>query len=96
MYDEELKRIMEHDPSTARGRNKSEHREIDLGPDLHEIEYATKARADGYVLIARDLADSVRRNRYGITDKELERVEFVREELYHIAQDVLVNMVKKG
>lgn len=96
MYTDDLKRIMETDPATARGRNISEGREIDLSPDKGEIEKDTKARTDAYVAIARDIAYAVKNARCGVSEKELERVEFVREELFHLAQDVLVEMVKKG
>lgn len=96
MYKDELKKIMEMDPATARGRNRSEGREIDLSPDKGEIERDTKARTDAYVAIARDIAYAVKNARCGVSEKELERVEFVREELFHLAQDVLMNMVKKG
>ena len=96
MYKEELKKIMEMDPATARGRNRSEGREIDLSPDREEVERDTKTRATAYVEIARHLAEAVKMARIGVSEKELERVEFVREELYHVAQDALVEMVKKG
>lgn len=96
MYKEELKRIMEMDPATARGRNRSEGREIDLSPDREEVERDTKMRAAAYVDVARHLAEAVKMARIGVSEKELERVEFVREELYHVAQDALVEMVKKG
>ena len=96
MYTDDLKRIIEMDPATARGRNRSEGREIDLSPDKGEIERDTKVRTDAYIAIARDLAHEVKNARCDVSEKELERVEFVREELFHLAQDVLVNMVKKG
>lgn len=96
MYTDDLKKIIEMDPATARGRNRSEGREIDLSPDKGEIERDTKERTDAYIAIARDLAYAVKNARCGVSEKELERVEFVREELFHLAQDVLVNMVKKG
>ena len=96
MYTDDLKRIMEMDPATARGRNRSENREIDLSPDREEIERDTKARVNAYIVTARGLAAAVKKARCGIGEKELERVEFVREELIHLAQDVLVDWVKKG
>ena len=96
MYTDDLKRIIEMDPATARGRNRSEGREIDLSPDKGEIERDTKARTDAYIMIARDLAYAIKNARCGVGEKELERVEFVREELFHLAQDVLVDWVKKG
>ena len=96
MYTDDLKRIMEMDPATARGRNRSAQREIDLSPGKEEIERDTKARVNAYIVTARGLADAVKKARCGIGEKELERVEFVREELIHLAQDVLVDWVKKG
>lgn len=96
MYDAEIKRIMELDPATARGRNKSAGREIDLRPEPYEIERAARERTDAYIAIARDLADVVRASRFGIADEELERIELVREELFSIAKDVLIGMVNKG
>ena len=96
MYMDDLKRIMEMDPATARGRNISEGREIDLSPDRGEIERDTKARVNAYIMAARGLADAVKKARCGIEEKELERVEFVREELFNLAQDVLVDWVRKG
>lgn len=96
MYTDDLKRIMEMDPATARGRNKSAKREIDLSPDREEIERDTKERVNAYIVTARDLADAVKKARCGIGEKELERIEFIREELFNLAQDVLVDWVKKG
>ena len=86
MDKDELKRIMEMDPATARGRNRSEGREIDLSPDREEVERDTKMRAAVYVDVARHLAEAVKMARIGVSEKELERV----------AQDALVEMVKKG
>lgn len=96
MYTDDLKRIMEMDPATARGRNKSAKREIDLSPDREEIERDTKERVNAYIVTARDLADAVKKARRGIGEKELERIEFIREELFNLAQDVLVDWVRKG
>lgn len=96
MYTDDLKRIMEMDPATARGRNKSAKREIDLSPDREEIERDTKERVNAYIVTARDLADAVKKARCGIGEKELERIEFIREELFNLAQDVLVDWVRKG
>lgn len=96
MYTDDLKRIIEMDPATARGRNRSEGREIDLSPDREEIERDTKERVNAYIVTARDLADAVKKARCGIGEKELERIEFIREELFNLAQDVLVDWVRKG
>lgn len=84
------------DVSTARGRNKIEKREIDLEPAQHEIDYATRARADGYVEMARELAERVKAQRHGIGEDELERVELVREELFALATDVYIDLIQRG
>ena len=93
MYND-LKNIVEYDPATARGRNRSDGREIELCPTQEEIERCTKARVEAYIATAKGIAEAVRASRSGINDKELERVELVREELYHIAQDTFINMLK--
>lgn len=84
------------DISTARGRNRIEKREIDLRPAQHEIDYATRARADGYVEMARELAERVKAHRHGIGEDELERVELVREELFSLAKDLYVELIQRG
>ena len=84
------------DVSTARGRNKIGRREIDLEPAQHEIDRATRARADGYVEMARDLADIVKAQRIGISESEIERVELVREELFALARDAYINLIQRG
>ena len=84
------------DVSTARGRNKIERREIDLEPAKHEIDYATRARADGYIEAARELAERVKAQRHGIGEDELERVELVREELFALARDAYINLIQRG
>ena len=45
-------------------------------------------RARGYIETARKIGDMVQANRYGLDREELEQIELVREQLYHLAKGI--------
>ena len=92
----EIKELMEKmEVTTARGRARINGRAISLEPHKQESTYNSKERVDVYTDIARTLAERVRNARSGMTDKELERVEFIREQLYDLAKDVCINIIEQ-
>ena len=81
MLKDDIKKVMEIDPSTARGRAVDNGRAIILEPDKESKIYHTEQRADIYRNMMNTLANEVRNWRHGLTDDELESVEFIREQL---------------
>ena len=82
------------DVSSARLRNKKHGRGICLEPTDCEVESDTKARAEHYISVSRNLAEMVHRTRSGLTEEELETVEFVREALLDLAKNNYVGLVR--
>jgi uncharacterized linocin/CFP29 family protein len=76
-------------PLTARGRAKMDGKEIDLEPDKQDVLYHRKERAMLYKRASENLASEVRNLRKGITNDELESVEFIREQLRALTKKVL-------
>lgn len=62
---------------------------IDIEPDEESIKDCAKKRAYYYSICSRELANDVRANKDGITTDELEAVEFVREQLRHLAKKAM-------
>ncbi len=81
------------DVATSRGRAEKNHREIQMRPDLGQIEMATKARIDFYIAMHRDIAEQMPHMRAGMTEDELEKLEFIREQLFDLAKDVSIAMI---
>ena len=97
MTEKEVREALERmEVATARGRAKANKREVHIEPQKHEVEYATRKRADGYLETARNISDMVQSNRHGIKEQELERVELIREMLIVLAQNTYVELVDKG
>lgn len=93
----EIKNILgKMDVATARGRAEVNGRAIILDPPKLEIEMAARGRAGAYADMAKTLCESVRANRAGLTAEELERVEFVREQLIDLAKSVYVETISKA
>lgn len=82
--------------ATARGRAKKNGRAISLEPMRHEVEHSTRSRSARYIEMARDLSAMVRSYRHGVTKEELEKVEFVREQLYDIAKSIELELIERG
>ena len=82
--------------STARGRAELIGQAVDLGPKPYEVEMATKARADGYMGIYRQLAELVQAQRAGIGADEVEAVEWIREHMLTMARNVYIDYVMRG
>ena len=78
---------------TARGRATVDGRAISLKPSEDQVEQETKARIDIYLGTVIDLADRIRCNRAGITDEELESLEFIREQIIDLAKSVSMKMI---
>ena len=78
--------LQKMDVSTARGRMELEKRAISLDPIGFEIADAAESRVYGYIRIYDELRSCVESNKYGIKDDELEKVEFIREQLYDLAK----------
>ena len=91
----EIKSIMDLDVSTARGRAELNEREIVLAPYPHEVEMATRERAEGYKVFSTELAEMVRRNRSGISGMELEKVEHIRELFLDLAERTYTDLIRK-
>lgn len=72
--------------NTARGRNASKGREIDLKANPTNTIDDAKKRADSYIEMAGGLKRSVATAHCGVSDKELEGVEFVIEQLEGLAR----------
>ena len=82
--------------TTARERAKIYGREIRIGPKKYEEEDAARARAEGYIRIARELAARTEEHWHGISDEELEKVEFIREQLLFMAKKAFENVIAKA
>ena len=92
----EIKELMEKmEVTTARGRARINGRAITLEPDKTESVYQARTRSDMYLATAKELAHGVSMNRSGMTDDELEKVEFIREQLYDLAKEVCINMIEQ-
>ena len=90
----EIRKVLDKmDVGTSRGRAEVNHRAIQMTPSMEQIEYDTKARIDLYVSLHNDIANHMSRINAGMTAEELERVEFLREQLFDLAKDVSVAMV---
>lgn len=74
--------------STARGRAEINGRAIGLDPDAGEIVRSGRHRADLYIAAARTIGEGIKENRSGILPDELEKAEFIREQLYDLAKAV--------
>ena len=93
----EIKSILgKMDVATARGRAEVNGRAINLEPPRIEIERAARGRAGAYADMAKTLCEAVRANRVGLSDAELERVEFVREQLTDLAKSVYVETISNA
>ncbi len=93
----EIRRVMDKmDVATSRGRAEVNGREIQMTPSMGQIECDTKSRIDFYIGMHREIAEHLPHMRAGLTDEELERVEFIREQLFDLAKDVSVAMVVKA
>ncbi len=84
------------DVATSRGRAEINGREILLSPNKGQIEFDTRARVDLYISLHREIGEHLPDMRAGMTEEELERVEFIREQLFDLAKDVSVQMVVKA
>ena len=96
----EIKKMMENldrhmECSTARGRARMNGRAIILEPDRTESVYQARTRSDMYLSTAKELAHGIGMNRSGVSDDELERVEFIREQLFDLAKDVCIRMIEQ-
>ena len=92
---DEIRNVLDKmDVSSARLRNKKHGRGICLDPTDLEVESQTKARAEHYIGVSRDLAEMVHGARAGLTEDELETVEFVREALLDLAKNNYVGLVR--
>ena len=90
----EIRKVLDKmDVATSRGRAEVNGREILLTPNKGQIECDTKSRVDLYISIHREIAEHLPHMRAGMTEEELERVEFLREQLFDLAKDVSVQMV---
>ena len=85
-----------NDKTTARGKAESLGQEINLDPKPHEVDMATKARAEGYIEMNRMLSGLVRDHKAGIGKDELEAVEYVRTQLRVMARNVYIDLAMKG
>ena len=81
---------------TARGRARMDGREVTLDPHKGQIEYDTKQRIDLYLNMAREMAGHVRDASAGISDDELESIEFIREQMIDLAKKVSNQMIDRA
>lgn len=92
---EEIRKALDKmDVSSARQRNKVHGRAICLEPTADEVETQVKSRAECYIKLSRELAEIVHGARAGLSDEELEAVEFVREALLERAKSNYVSLVR--
>ena len=90
----EIRKVLDKmDVATSRGRAEVNHREIQMTPNRGQVEFDTRARVNMYISMHRDIAEQISDMRAGMTEEELERVEFLREQLFDLAKDVSVQMV---
>ena len=74
------------DVATARGRRIAEGRQIDMSADAHEVKRNSLIRGEGYIEVAELIRSVVVNDPKGITDKELEMVEFIIEQLEDVSR----------
>ena len=74
------------DVATARGRRIAEGRQIDMTAPPHEIKYNAVRRGEYYLEAAEHIKDIVKNSPKGITDRELEMVEFIIEQLEDVSR----------
>lgn len=92
----EIKSMMEKmEVATARGRAEMNGRAINLDPDRSEKTYQARTRSDMYISASNELAHGVSMNRSGMSAEELEKVEFIREQLIDLAKDVCLKMIEQ-
>lgn len=96
LNEKEIRNALDINPTTARGRAEMNGRAIKLEPKQYEVEQCSMERARVYVDLSRALSSAVQDNRFGVTDSELENVEFVRELLLDIAGSIYKEMIPKG
>lgn len=86
-FEAEVKQALENiDVSTARGRRVLDKREVNIEPHKSDVSICASDRARGYLTVAMELRGIVERNHIGITDGELESVEFIMEQLEALAR----------
>ena len=89
MGDERIREALEGmSVDTSRGRMKKHNREIRLQSTFEQEEESALTRARGYIETARAIGTMVQENRYGLDGEELEQIELVREQLYHLAKGI--------
>lgn len=87
MNKEEIREALKvMDVATARGRRTLTGRQIDWSPCKEDCASDAYSRAEGYLDVARYLRGKVTTNHDGITDDELESVEFVMEQLEDLSR----------
>lgn len=97
MKTDEIREALEKmEVTTARGRAEFNGREIKLGPNEYLMEDAARARVDGYVGMARELGARTKDHWPGVSDEELESVEFIREQLLGLAKRIFDTVIAKG
>lgn len=74
------------DVATARGRRVAEGRQIDMTAEPYEVKGNAVRRGDYYLEAAQHVRDIVKNNPKGITDRELEMVEFIIEQLEDVSR----------
>lgn len=74
------------DVATARGRRIAEGRQIDMTAKPYEIKGDAVRRGEYYLSAAEHIGDIVKDNPKGITDRELEMVEFIIEQLEDVSR----------
>lgn len=84
------------DVATSRGRAEINGREILLTHNKGQIECDTRSRIDMYISLNRRIAEDLPHMRAGMSEEELERVEFIREQLFDLAKEISVEMVTKA
>lgn len=88
--DEIVKALGNIDVSTAIGRMELEKRSIPINaePEIDVVADAAEWRVRGYISVYNELCELVKDNKCGIMVDELERVEFIREQLYDLAKTI--------
>lgn len=88
------KALANMDVSTARGRQLAKGRAIDIGYKQLGIRNCAQARAERYVDIAAEIKSVVANNNHGITNDELNSVEFIIEQLEDAAKAAFDTVIK--
>lgn len=81
------KELEKMDVATARGRMELRGKAISLAPTDYEIARSADKRAQLYEETITALKEGVGAHRDGITAEEIEKVEFIREQLYQLASE---------